>query len=760
MEDYNEPSCAGIEYPSKSTRTGAWSQSPSGQSQSGYLSAKVSGSDAGSTSIVFEPDVKQSGNYSVLLYTPGCRDNNSCDQRGIVNVTATVSKSDGAAAPIQTTLYQTNYYEKYDTLFTGHVDANSGSFRPRVTLTPANGQDDITVVASRVRFEMHSASGALSGELNGLFEYDPATNTTDTDFTKSAVNRIGIEMSNDVSIKSLLTRGNTVYAAGNFSDSNIKNILFFDDDGNATALAQGGLNSEVETMTDLGDYLYIGGNFTDTAAGGNKNLKHVAAYSFSANSWSALGGGVNGPVESILAVPLNLSSSLNETMIAVSGQFDKILPFDNNPAVSVAGFAIWVPSHKNWLKNINGTHIELDGQLSAYTKVGNTTLYAGTLSSGGIAAADAVSLLYSNGLNLDPLLTAKEGASSTGTGTHVGIYDTDSSRNLTILGGQFSAHASDGSTVENLVLIDGSKDSISGIGDGVDSNSTFIALAVADDTLYAGGTVTGAVGKANISLNGVVAWDLSDNDFARMQPPALNGDNVVVNSIAPRPGSKDVYLGGHFDGGGGYPCPNVCIFDPALGQYSRPGTSLGGTVVELKWISENELVAVGDLQVDGSNTAAATYHVKKDTWKALDGTSTIPGTVTAFTPANQDISVFWIAGQTSNGSAFLANYDGSSLQTVGDVFDDGTTIRGLEILPLSTDHGKVGLLNNDQSLLVVGQLVLPGYGNSSAALYNGTALTPFILSSSSDGQPGSMSQMFYEYKNPYARQGLSPSLPL
>lgn len=720
------------------------------------MSAKVSGSNAGDTSVIFEPDVKQSGNYSVLIYTPGCRDNDSCDQRGIVNVTATVSKSSDADEPIQTTLYQTNYYEKYDTLFTGHVDASNGSFRPRVTLTPASGQNDITVVASRVRFEMHSASDSLSGELNGLFEYDPATNSTNTDFTNSAVNRAGLEMSNGVSIKSLLTRGNTIYAAGNFSNSNTNNIMFFDEDGNATTLAQGGLNSDVESMTDLDDYLYVGGNFTDTAAGGSNGLNHVAAYSFSSNSWSGLGSGVNGPVESILAVPLNLSSQLNETMIAVSGQFDKILPFDSNPSVSVAGFAVWVPSQKNWLKNINGTHIELDGQLSAYTKVGNTTLYAGTLSSGGVSATDAVSLLYSNGLNLDPLFTAKEGVNSTGTGTHIGIYDTSSHRNLTILGGQFSIHASDGSIIKNLALIDGSQETTNGIGEGIDGNSTFITLAVDDDTLYAGGTVTGAVGKANVPLNGLVGWDLSADDFARMQPPALDGDNVVVNSIAPRPESKDVYIGGHFDGGGGYPCPNVCIFDPALGQYSRPGSSLEGTVIELKWASQNELVAVGDLQVDGSSTAAATYYVKKDIWKALDGTSSIPGSVTAFTPANQDISVFWIAGQASNGSAFLANYDGSSLQTMGDIFDDGTTIRGLEVLPLSSDHGNVGLLNNDQSLLVTGQLVLPGYGNSSAALYNGTALTPFILSSTSDGQPGSMSQMFYEYKNPYARQSLSP----
>lgn len=750
VDAFNEPSCADAKFPSKATRTGPWKEAPSGESQSGYMKADVSGKDAGDVSVVFEPDVKQPGNYSVLLYTPGCLQDDDCDKRGIVNVSTVVSKTDDASKPIQSTLYQTNYYEKYDTLFTGHVDASSGSFRPRVTLTPASGQDDITVVASRVRFEMHSASGSMNGELNGLFEYDPVTNSTDSDFTKSDVVRAGLAMNNDASVNKLLMRGNTMFAGGNFSDSKLHNILYFED-GNATALSEGGLNAEVETIEELNDDLYIGGNFTDTAAGGTKGLKHVAAYSIESKKWSALGGGVNGPVSKILAVPLNLSSELNETMIAVSGNFDQILPFDSNPSVPVEGFAIWVPSEKNWLKNINGSHIELEGQLSAYVKVDNTTLYAGTLSSGGIAADNAVSLLYSDGLNLDALLTAAEGVQNTGTGTHIGIYDTSSKRNLTILGGQFSAKASDGSSFKNIALIDGSDDTIKGIGNGVDSNSTIKTLAVHKDVLYAGGTVTGTVLAGEAVLNGVLAWDLSNDKFAETQPPALNGDNVVVNSVAPRPGSSEIYVGGRFDGGGNYPCPNVCVFDTESGEYSRPGT-LDGTVVELKWVSKNELIAVGDLKVDGSDTALATYHAKKNLWKAFDGASA-PGSITAFSPANQDVSVFWVGGHASDGSAFLANYDGSKFETVDNVFETGTTVRGMEVLPLASDHEKDGYLNKDQILMVTGQLVLPGYGNASAALFNGTAMSPFLFSSTSDGQPGSMSHMFYEYKNPYARTG-------
>ncbi|OJJ80710.1 putative cellular morphogenesis protein (Rax2) [Aspergillus glaucus CBS 516.65] len=751
VNDFNEPSCGGIEYPSKATTTGSWTAKPSGESQSGYLSTQVSDSTSSDASVVFEPDVKQSGNYSVLLYTPGCKQDDDCGARGMVNVTAKMSSSSDEDEPSPTTLYQTNYYEKYDNIFTGHVDASSSSFRPSVTLTPADGQNDITVVASRVRFVLRDASSGLSGELNGLYEYDPSTNTTETDFSKSGFSKAGLDFDDEVTIRTLIKQGDTIYAGGNFSDSDISNIMYFDD-GNATALAQGGLNSEVRSIAALDNSLYVGGNFTGTAKG-SKNLKHIASYSLDSNSWSALGGGVNGPVYSVLAAPLNVSTEINETTIAISGEFDKLLAFDDNKEISVAGFGIWIPSRKNWLQNLNVSQIELGGQLSAFTKVDNATLYAGSLASGGIAAVDAVNLRYQDGLHLDPLLSAKQIVNSTG-GTYIGIYDTNSNRNLTVLGGQFSVHSTDGSTINNLILLDGSKETVTTIDEGVDSNSTFLSLAVADDTLYAGGNVTGSVGKANVELNGILAWDLSKEQWANMQPPVLNGENVVVNAIAPRPNSNSVYFGGNFEGGGGYPCPSVCVFDPSLGRYDRPGSDLSGTVLELKWATENKLIAAGNLQVDGNQTNVATYNAKKNEWTALGGASSpaIPGEITAFTPASQDISIFWVAGQASNGSSFITRYDGSSFQTREDLFGDGTTIRGLEVLPLATDHDEIDVLHKDQVLLVTGQLVVPDFGNASAVLYNGTDITPFILTSSADGQPGSMSRMFYENKNPYARE--------
>lgn len=747
--DFNEPSCANLDTASKATHTGPWTVT-----QAGYLTAQVSGADAAGTSITFKPDIQQPGNYSVKVYTPGCLSDGTCDSRGIVKVTATVATDTGSAAPIQTFIAQTNLYHKYDTIYFGHVDASSDSFRPRVSLTPKPGQGDITVVASRVGFDLISshthAHAQKTGKLklNGLYDYDPSAKKADTDVKASAINRAGLQLHHHSSITSLAKHDGVVYAGGSFSGNDVHNIMFID--RNATAMPEGGLNSEVKAMAVLDDFLYVGGDFDDTANGGSDGLEHVAAYPFGSETWSALGAGVNGPVKTVLTLPLNVSTDINETVVAVSGHFNEIRAFDNNPSIPVSGFAVWIPSKKNWLQNLDSTQIQFAGQLSTFTKLNDAIILAGSLVSNGIAAGDAVSLLYGNGLSLEPLLRTTD-SSSENKGTFTGIYDTSSGRNLTIVGGHFSTMTSKGSTIENLAIINGDKNTVAGLDKGVDSNSTFLAMEVSGNTLYAGGIVTGTVGKSR--LNGYVAYDLSSGNFVH-PPPPLTGNNVVVNSISARPKSSEVYFGGHFKAAGALPCPSVCYYDTSERSWNRPGVTITGTVLDLQWSTDTDLFAVGDLNIGGIETAVATYNTKKQTWKAFKGASKseIPGTITAFTPASTDISKFWLAGKSANGSSFLLEYDGSQFQPAGNIFGDGTTIRGMEALPLSKGHKDNDLLKNDLTLLVTGRLVIPDFGKASAALFNGTSLSPFILSSTYNGQPGSMSQIITENKNPYTNQ--------
>ncbi|KGO75777.1 Rax2 [Penicillium italicum] len=736
VDQYNEPTCSGIEYPAKSTRTGSWTV------ESGYVSAKVTDSDASTTSVTFEPDVKKSGNYTIKLYTPGCTQDNSCSSRGIVNVTATLSSGPDSNQPGPSYLYQTNRHDKYDTLYTGYVDANSDSFRPKVTLRAKDGQGDITIVASRVQFELLSSTGGL----NGLYDYDPTSKTETSDLTKSDINKAGISLDHNATISIIKEHDGVIYFAGNFSDSNIHHIMSIKD-GNVTAMPGSGLNSPVLAMATLENVLYVGGRFTDTSDAGSEGLKHVAAYSYSSKEWSAMGAGLNGPVNSIWPAKLNASTAINETILAVSGDFDQIISFNGNPAVSVAGFAIWVPSRKDWLQNLNVTQMQFGGQLSNVASHNNTLILAGNLATNGIIAGGAVSLLDSDDLQLIPL-SMKVNHQKPSTGLITGAYDTDSGRNLTIYGGHFAAAGSNGSTIENVAILNGTNEKISGLPQGVDSNSTFVSMLVYNDTLYAGGNVTGSIGST--TLQGLVVYDLSKNEFSQTQP-VFTGSDVSVNAVVNRPGSSDIYFGGNFEGVGQFPCNSVCYVDATTGEWDQPGSSLSGTVIDLHWASEKKLMAVGDLNVGGNNTSIAIYDAKAEIWTAFSGASQsdLPGNVTTFTASSADLSRFWLGGTATNGSAFFLSYDGSNFLSPGDLFSKGTVIRGLELLPARQDHSATALLSNKQTLLIMGSLVIPGFGQASAALYNGTDITPFILSQQANGQPGSMSMFFSEKKNPY-----------
>lgn len=753
--DFNEPTCAGIEYPSNAKLTGDWSP------QSTWLKAKVTDANAADTQVVFQPDVKKSGKYNIILWTPGYTQANTANSGGMANVTVSPTKSgtDTAQPPTST---QNQSGEKLETLYSGHVDAASDDFRPSVTLRPIVGQGNIDFLAGHIimepLFNLTAGSGSSgddndSGDLNGLFEYDPTSKADSTDDSKSEINKVGASLDKDATITSLAENDGMIYVGGNFSDKSVHYVMSIDD-GNATALPNGGLNHGVNALAALDDTLYVGGNFTDTFDGGFDGLSFVASYSFSSNKWSALSKGLDGPVKTVYPIKLNVSSAVNETTIAVSGDFTHILAADPKDNVFAPGFAIWLPSNKTWLQTSNVTQMEFAGQLAAVTTYNDSSILAGSLATDGYTAKDAVWLENPDDeVILNPLAMNLDHTEDS-LGLISGVYDTSSGRNLTILGGQFNATASDGSSISNLVILNGTEDSqvVSGLPKGLDSNSTFISMYVSNGTLYAGGNVTGTVGGS--SVNGFVAYDLSKNEFAASQPWELRGDSVTVNSIAKRPGSNDIYVGGDFKSAGSLPCATVCKLDSSDNSWSWPGVTISGTVLSLNWASSKTLYAAGDMEVSGTKALVATFDTKSENWTPLKGASAsdIPGNLTAFAPASEDVSEFWIAGTMTNGSAYFLNYDGSKFHSPGDLFGEGTSIRGMEILPVKDSHSSVSLLNDDQTLLIMGELVIPNFGNASAALYNGTAVTPFILSSKYDGRPGSMSQLISENSNPYDRK--------
>lgn len=142
-----------------SSTTGPWEPSPSYQSSSTFLVANLTEAQAaaGNVSVVFDADVAHNANYTVTLYTPGCIQDASCAQRGVVNVTGDYVSPVGPDHPSSRQISQTNNYDKHDEIYLGPVNISRNGFRPTVTVAAMKGSGSF-IVAQKVGFVMLNRS--------------------------------------------------------------------------------------------------------------------------------------------------------------------------------------------------------------------------------------------------------------------------------------------------------------------------------------------------------------------------------------------------------------------------------------------------------------------------------------------------------------------------------------------------------------------------------------------------------------------------
>lgn len=758
VNDFNEPTCANVSTTSKSTATGPWSVSPSHDSNAEYLTASLSSPITNdSASVVFFPDIRESGYYTVNMYTPGCAGDNTCSTRGQVQVTGTMS-STRSNGTLTTSLYQTNNFDKYDPIYYGYVDATSDSFRPSVTLFPLSGQSlsQQTVVAQKVGFNIYNTTDGL----NGLFEYTPGVTTyTSSDFQNSVFDSLGMNFTDGNAVNALATSGDVVYIGGNFTSSTSTNVVSINSQSSSVQSLGNGLNGMVNCLFVNDNELWAAGTFDRTQDGSVTNLGNVAVYDISTQQWSALGAGVNGPISSLVALTMNISSTTPEVVISLTGNFSSLNAFGNNSAVSANGFAVWVPSQSNWLVNLDFTVEYLNGRLttSVLNVTGSEALYAGSVISAQLGAVGAARLSEgsSNGLVLNSLgseVQSDSSISSTISGVVTGAFLDSNGLNITVLAGHFSANASNGTTINNVAFINGSANTVSGFtsNSGISTDSIFVAAALQGTTVFVGGNVSGTVDGT--AVRGLVSYDLKNNAFGT-QPPALAGNNGSVTAIAVRPDTGDVYVGGSFDSAGSLGCPAVCVYTTSSAQWNRPGNNLVGEARSMAWMTSKNLVAGGNFTVNSSTTYLVSYTAGQETWDSFSGASQLPGPVDIITQGSSDGSEVWVSGTATNGSLFLMKYDGSTWLSVGQIFESDTEIKSLQVFSLHNGHGTNSFLDDKTSLLLTGRIGIAGFGTASAAIFNGTGLTPFALTTNSNNVAGTISRVFTQKSNFFSGEG-------
>jgi len=97
------------------------------------------------------------GNFTISLNTPGCLQDDTCDRRGVINITVdVVPPSCESGGPVSTQIYQTNRFDKYDQIYFGPIPGSVEDFQPSIILTPSLGQSQpgsIDIVAQAVKLE-------------------------------------------------------------------------------------------------------------------------------------------------------------------------------------------------------------------------------------------------------------------------------------------------------------------------------------------------------------------------------------------------------------------------------------------------------------------------------------------------------------------------------------------------------------------------------------------------------------------------------
>ncbi|SCU87286.1 LAFA_0E05820g1_1 [Lachancea sp. 'fantastica'] len=117
-------------------------------------------------------DINYPGQYTINLLTPGCNSDNSCEARGVVNATVRFKSNNTLISTSE--IYQTNAFEKYDTLYSGPLD---DSLNITVVFKGAGSSDTSVMVAEKVEIISNAYDESVfdineHGLLNGLLQYN------------------------------------------------------------------------------------------------------------------------------------------------------------------------------------------------------------------------------------------------------------------------------------------------------------------------------------------------------------------------------------------------------------------------------------------------------------------------------------------------------------------------------------------------------------------------------------------------------------
>lgn len=617
--------------------------------------------------------------------------------------------------------------------------------------------------ATRVAFGVYEWSRNSNAQVN-------AANSVLANSTETALTHLGFALdvafnastSKDFAVNTITTVNGSTYVGGKFVMANsFSNVVAIDSSG-ASSLSNHGLNGPVHTAVGSGNHVYFGGEFTETSQGGTV-LKYLAQYDPSAKTWAAVGGGVDGPVADMVAVPGGF---------VVTGNFSNVI-HSNGTTVSTGGYAVYNATNNDWASSgiIYGTGAAAGGHGD------NTYLGGRFLGSSRNAVNGVASLVLKDGVaNIEavPGVGFSSSPRSTSTparrslsgllgsvrralrlradppaipaeqpqeapATLAGAYWTNSSAHgkpkITIIGGNFTSGSIAGVAYQSAGSMTGPPP-VSGI---------VRALSVVDSKLFVGGSNVSVDGVGS----GVIMLDLTTNTWVKDGMQSLvstGGGSVDVSAIKQQNGK--VVVAGNFASAASFPCAAVCIWDTKQSspQWAQPGKDATISFGEVRSVDFGDpqlgtLVAGGSFTLGGNNVYAAQYSFAENTWTAL---GSLPGPVLAIAVNDKNLSSIFAAGVDGSQKPYLQHWDGKTWTDQNSTaLQPGTKIQQLAFVPLQKEHQARGSIENNRMLMTSGDVILADSGNVSSALYDGAQWHPYLVGSTNTGTLGSISSLFW-----------------
>ncbi len=313
--------------------------------------------------------------------------------------------------------------------------------------------------------------------------------------------------------------------------------------GHGAPASMPALNTKVETFTNVGGTLYVGGDFIN--AGGLGAADHIATWN--GTRWAALGGGLGDAASAVYSIAVDPASGL----VFAGGSFqnaggdtaaDRIAVFNGTTWTSLGGVGLNAPAFALTI---------IDGILYVGGSFDNVN---------GIQAADAVAAYSIGGGGWFAVTDASGDIGGT-----VSSLVPDGSGGL-FMGGSFIN--ADGIAAADFVTHWTGGTSWSALGATAAINDRVRALAISGNDLYVGGDFTDAGG--NTDADRVAHWNGSSWSSVG---PSVFGVGTSIYALAVDGGT--VIAAGFFNNAGGQArMDGIAAFRD--GSWTNVGTSANG----------------------------------------------------------------------------------------------------------------------------------------------------------------------------------------